>query len=366
MQIGFDAKRLFLNNRGLGSYARNLLYGLQRYAPENTYHLFTPKVKNEHVSPSLVNSSNVKVHLPSGLGKLSSSYWRSGMLGKEANKYSLDVFHGLAQELPLDIDKFRGKSVVTIHDLIFIQHPEFYKPLDRYIYTKKVRFALEKADEIIAISNQTKGDIMHYFNVSEERIRVLYQSCDEVYYNQRTARENEIVKNKWNLPENYLLYVGALNENKNVGVIIKALSIIKDKFDLPLVVIGRGEDYRVKLKQLIRAKRMEGRVIFASDVANPSPMELSSFYQMASLFIFPSYYEGFGIPVIEARFSNTPVVASNSSGLNEAGGELSNYFNPDSAEELAALLLDIENLEVEYPTKFKQELLTEQLVNLYS
>ena len=150
MRVGFDAKRLFLNNRGLGSYARNLLYGLVRYASNNSYHLFTPRLNNEFVSPSLVNSSNVNVHLPSGFGKLNSSLWRSGMLGKEANKFGLDVFHGLAQELPLDIKKFKGKSVVTVHDMIFLQHPEFYKPLDRFIYTKKLRFALDNADEIFS------------------------------------------------------------------------------------------------------------------------------------------------------------------------------------------------------------------------
>ena len=368
MRIGFDAKRLFLNNRGLGSYARNLLYGLARYAPDSDYHLFTPQQKNEFVSPSLINSQNVTVHLPKGLGRLSSGYWRSGLLGKEAARQKLDVFHGLSQELPSDISRFKGKSVVTIHDLIFLKHPEFYKPIDRWIYYKKVKFAVEKADIIIAISQQTYTDVVNEFDFPEDRIKIFYQSCNEVFYDQRTAREKELVKEKWQLPAEYILYVGALNANKNVEIIIKALGLLRETIDLPLVIVGHGQEYRLELEKLVAEKSLTDRVIFASDLGNPSPLELSSFYQMASLFIFPSHYEGFGIPILEARFSGIPVIASNSSCLDEAGGANTFYFDPKNEAELANLIesaLGSEAHKLSPPDEFKSEHLTKKLLDIY-
>lgn len=369
MQLGYDAKRLFLNNRGLGSYSRNLLYGLSKYTAENTYHLFSPRIKNEHVSPTFINSLNVKVHLPSGMGLLSSNYWRSGMLGSVAQKLGLDVFHGLSQELPLDIRKFKGKSVVTIHDMIFLQRPEFYRPIDRWIYYKKVKFAVENSDSIIAISNNTKSDLVNEFGLDDSRIDVVYQSCDEVFYDRRKDRENEIVRKKWNLPENYILYVGALNENKNVLIILKAMAALGHKMDLPLVVIGKGNDYREKLENYIRRNGLSDRVLFGSDIANPSALELSSLYQMATMFIFPSYYEGFGIPIIEARFSNVPVLASNSSCLDEAGGTQAMYFDPDNAEELAEKMLHAttnEHKQDDEIGKFHIKSSLQSIINIYT
>ncbi|MEN8247341.1 MAG: glycosyltransferase family 1 protein [Bacteroidota bacterium] len=338
MRIGFDAKRLFLNNRGLGNYARNLLYGLVKYHSDNEYFLFTPRVSNEYVSPGLSNSDNVHVRAPSGIMSLSGAYWRSGRLGNQMKKESMDVFHGLSQELPLDIRKAGAKSIVTIHDMIFLKHPEFYNPIDRWIYFKKVKFAVENADTILAISNQTKNDLVNTFKLKEERIKVVYQSCNEVFYDKRTERELEEVKRKWALPDQFILYVGALNENKNVLIILKALNQLKGKLGIPLVIVGSGIEYKEKLIEYAASNNLSHQLIFAHDLASPSPLELSSFYQLASVFIFPSFYEGFGIPVLESRFSGTPVIASKGSGLDEAGGTSTLYFDPTEEEELAELI----------------------------
>jgi len=342
MRIGFEAKRLFLNDRGLGNYARNLVYGLLKYAPNHNYHLFTPKYSDKHISQEYINPERVTIHTPTGLlGAISKSAWRSFGLGKDIRKHSIDIFHGLAQELPKDIKKSKARSIVTVHDMIFLQHPEFYKPIDRKIYFSKVKFAVTNADHIVAISEQTKNDILNTFKIAEDRISVVYQSCNEVFYDERTGTELTQVKQKWNLPENYILYVGALNENKNVKVILEALNQLKGTFDLPLVVIGKGNAYKKTLIEYAKKNNLLTQLIFASDNADPTPLELSSIYQLASTFIFPSFYEGFGIPILEARFSGTPVIASNSSCLEEAGGASSYYFNPKDAEELAELIAEI-------------------------
>lgn len=367
MRIGFEAKRLFLNDRGLGNYARNLLYGLVKYKPEHEYHLYTPKFSEEHINSDIIKSNNVITHQPQGLlSTLSKSAWRSLQLGKYAQRDNLDIFHGLAQELPKDIKKSRSKSVVTIHDMIFLKHPEFYKPIDRKIYYNKVKFAVNNADQIIAISEQTKSDLINTFNIQENRISVIYQSCNEVFYDKRSSEDLADVKKKWNLPNNFLLYVGALNENKNVKVVLEALHQLKGKFDLPLVVIGKGNVYKKILLEYASRNNLLKQLIFASEIADPTPLELSSFYQLASVFIFPSFYEGFGIPILEARFSGTPVIASNSSCLEEAGGENSSYFNPKNSEELAEMLKTIPDLKYDLPYSFHQKELTEQLAQVYA
>ncbi len=367
MRIGFEAKRLFLNDRGLGNYARNLVSGLIKYAPANEYLLLTPKQSTKLVSPDAISHPSVEVITPGGvLGALSKSAWRSLRLGRVAKANQVELLHGLAQELPMDIKKSGAKSVVTVHDMIFMKHPEFYKAIDRKIYYRKLRFATSAADKIIAISEQTKTDLLHYFKLPDEKIEVVYQSCNEIFYTQRSAAELALVKEKWNLPEAYLLYVGALNPNKNVLVILEAMQQLGASLELPLVVVGKGIEYKKKLVAYASKHGLLNRLIFASEIANPSPLELSSFYQMASAFIFPSHYEGFGIPLLEARFSGTPVIASNSSCLHEAGGKHTAYFNPNSAEELASMIADIDQLETKEPENFKLKTITSRLIELYA
>jgi glycosyltransferase involved in cell wall biosynthesis len=365
MRIGFDAKRFFLNNRGLGNYARNLLDGLVKYYPDNEYFLFTPRVSMEYVSSKMLERESIHVRTAEGILKLVSSYWRSYKLGAEGKRNKLDMFHGLSQELPRDIKKSGIKSIVTIHDMIFLRYPEFYKPIDRWIYYNKVKFAVRNADRIVAISDQTKNDLMEEFKISEDRINVVYQSCNEVFYDTRLENEKAAVKEKWLLPDRFLLYVGALNDNKNVSIILEALNILKGKVELPLVVVGHGNEYKKKMLNYARQHNLEAQLFFASEVANPSPLELSSFYQLATTFIFPSFYEGFGIPILEARFSGVPVIASNSTCLEEAGGEETRHFDPKNAEELAAILMNLENLKTVYPDSFKQKELTKEMVSLY-
>ncbi len=368
MRLGFDAKRLFLNDRGLGNYARNLLYGLVKYHPQHEYFLYTPRQHDKLVDEKFLAAPQVQVSLPAGLSRMLPAYWRSGQLGRVAARDGVQVWHGLSQELPADITRVGVKAVVTVHDLIFLRHPEFYKPIDRWIYLKKVKWAAQHADKVVAISQQTRQDILETFALSPDRVQVIYQSCHEVFYEKRNEQERQQVRDKWCLPQQYMLYVGALNENKNVLVILQAMRQLKGKLDLPLVIVGHGEAYKRKLLAYAHKHGLEKRLIFASETANPAPRELSAFYQMAEVFIFPSFYEGFGIPILEARFSGTPVVASNSSCLHEAGGESSYYFSPADSEELAECLLTVlqgSNSPGWVQDIFRIDVLTKQWISLY-
>ncbi|MFW5756970.1 MAG: glycosyltransferase, partial [Tangfeifania sp.] len=170
MKIGFDAKRAFLNASGLGNYSRNTLNALKQYYPENNYTLFTPKVKAD----LFTNHDQFQVVSPSQFYRgVLKSVWRSFFLTGKIKKYSLDIFHGLSNELPSGIHKTDIPSVVTTHDLIFMRYPEFYKPVDRKIYFRKMKYACQAAAKIIAISRQTKNDVETFFQVPSEKVEVI-------------------------------------------------------------------------------------------------------------------------------------------------------------------------------------------------
>lgn len=358
-----------MNDRGLGNYSRNLLGGLIRYQPKNDFFLYTPTESKRHVSIEITDSSNVNIRLPRGLLKQFGSIWRSFGLGAAAGIDNLDVYHGLSLEIPFDIKRANTKIVVTVHDLIFVKHPEYYKPIDRWLYYKKLKYAVNHADIVVAISNQTKDDILEEFKVDRDKVKVVYQSCNEVFYKQRTNEELALIKKKTHLPDNFLLFVGALNENKNVMIILEAMNVLGDELNKQLVLVGKGDQYRGKLQSYADENGLSSRLHFVNDYIDPTPMELSCVYQMASMFILPSFYEGFGIPILEARFSGIPVLASNSSCLEEAGGEESLYFDPNDADQLAQLIANLETgdlvCDTSPPLDFHARELTNQMMTLY-
>ena len=174
MKIGFDAKRAFRNNTGLGNYSRSLItQGVSHFQTV----LYTPSVKGryEHYFDDL------RVVVPKGIWCFAPSLWRSVGVSKEVKRDGVEVFHGLSHELPYGLPK-GVKSVVTMHDLIVFRFPKFFKPADRVIHRQKMRHACRVADVVVAISEQTKRDLMDFLGVPEEKIRVVYQSCDDIFW----------------------------------------------------------------------------------------------------------------------------------------------------------------------------------------
>jgi len=157
MRIGFDAKRAFFNRSGLGNYSRNILLSLNRFYPDNQYFLFTPPNDGQLFSEEALTEIS-----PQGLSAILPFLWRYKGLGKTAEKYHLDIFHGLSNELPRDVRHAKAKSVVTVHDTIFMRFPQWYKWHDRWLYEQKTAFACENSDVVIAVSEQTKEDLMRF------------------------------------------------------------------------------------------------------------------------------------------------------------------------------------------------------------
>ena len=334
MIVGFDAKRAFFNRSGLGNYSRNLINSVCHYYPENTYQLYSPIFRKE-TSAFPVIPTNAEIVFPGSLtGKLFSPVWRSLSLTRKVSFNKTNIYHGLSNELPLNIKKFSSKKIVTIHDLIFLRHPELYAFTDRKIYEIKFKKACHNADTIIAVSAQTKNDLKNYFNIRDEKIKIVYQTCDPLYFNFiPDINESRRVREKYGLPENYLLYLGTIEERKNLLTLLKAIKHLPENTALPLVVIGKKKnDYFRKVIDFIASNHLENKVIFPEGVSNE---ELPWFYNGAEIFIYPSLFEGFGIPVLEALLCRVPVITSNSSSLPEAAGPSSEFINPSNAEELA-------------------------------
>ncbi|RLE01059.1 MAG: glycosyltransferase family 1 protein, partial [Bacteroidetes bacterium] len=265
---------------------------------------------------------------PGGFWKKSGSLWRTFRLTQQLNKDAIDLYHGLSNELPYGIQKSRAKSVITIHDLIFMEHPELYKSINRNIYEKKVRSGTRVASRVIAASEQTKQDIIRFLNVDESRIRVVYQGCHRQFYSRVSEETMQNTHQRFALPSEYLLYVGTIEERKNLLKIVQALH--HGNFDFPLVVVGRKTAYFNQVKQFIERTGLSN-VYFLDQV---QASDLPAIYQGSSGFIYPSSYEGFGIPVLEALNSGVPVITSRGGCLEETAGKGGLLIDPTDQEEM--------------------------------
>lgn len=331
MKIAFDAKRAYRNSSGLGNYSRMVIRQLCEYYPHNEYIMYSPK--NGSIDPDFP-PGNSKLILPQKpVYKLFNAYWRSYHLKNILEKEKPDIFHGLSNELPFNIHKTRIKTVVTIHDLIFIRFPELYKYIDRKIYSRKFRYASENADLVIATSEQTKKDIITFFGVKEKKVKVVYQSGNPVFNYELNSDEIKWIRNKYNIGSDYILNLGTIEERKNLLQLVKALHLARNK--ALLVVIGRPKKkYFQKVQDYIHKNRINN-IQFLQDVPTS---DLPALYQGASLFVYPSSFEGFGIPVLEAIQSGTPVIAGAGHCLEETGGPESIYTDPFNIEEFAKVI----------------------------
>lgn len=373
IRIGFDAKRAFNNLRGLGSYSRNLIEGLTTLYPDNEYYLLGNKPKEPSCIHWLQNlEGKAKVISPkngSGIGK---ALWRSAGMIKDIRHEKLDLYHGLSHEIPYFTSTVKSKFVVTIHDLIFLYYKDNFSIFDREIYLSKIKRSCHKSDKIIAISEQTKSDLINLLGIGSEKIEVIYQSCSPMFYERASEEKNKEVRNKLDLPDEYLLFVGALVEHKNVINIIDSISILPEEFKIPLIIVGKGKEYKEELIKRVKIKGLSEKVKFIDYVDNE---DMPSLNQKAKLLIWPSLYEGFGIPIIESLFSGVPVLTSNLGVFREAAGKGGIYVNPASIEEISDSIINILSDEelykklqkegYQYVQKFHIKNTTTKLMDLY-
>lgn len=335
MLIGYDAKRAFRNNTGLGNYSRGVIGGVMSYelrvkSEAGTVVLYTPSVKGRY--EHFFENMPLRVVEPKGVWKVMKSVWRSVGVSRAVKRDGVEFFHGLSHELPYGLPK-GVKKVVTMHDLIVYRFPEFFKPADSVIHRLKMRHACRVADVVVAISEQTKCDLMEFLEVPEEKIRVVYQSCDDIFWGVQGAQgvqDDRDVRKKYGLPDRYVLCVGTLEERKNQLRVIEAMKRLPE--DVALVLVGRPRgDYG---QRVLACTNERVRVL-----SGASFTDFPSLYRGAVASVYLSRFEGFGIPVLESLCCDCPVVTSDVSSMPEAGGDAALYAAPEDVDTVAAHLL---------------------------
>ena len=369
MRIGFDAKRLFNNFTGLGNHSRTTIDILTEFYPENEYLLYTPKIKHNAVTLPYSEKKGCRTILPSGMVK--GGLWRTFRLADAARKDSVDVFHGLSNELPTGLDI---PSVVTTHDVAFKTFPDMYHATDRFTYNLKWRYACRKADRIIAISESTKQDIIRFYDVDPARIDVVYQPVNRLFYTDcKGVCPASLAEQVNGRP--YILYVGSINSRKNLLGAIKALELLPADLQIPIVAIGDGREYKQKVLGYIAERKLQDKVILTTEKVGLEGLRY--LYRNAQMLVYPSFYEGFGLPVVEALLSGCPVVTSNVSSLPEAAGPHSLLVDPANIQDISdkmnsiltdsALRSDIIAGGYDFAKKkFSPDVLAAQLMEIYS
>lgn len=364
MKVGFDAKRAIQNFTGLGNYSRFVISNLIKYYPNNIYKLFSAKLPDKNNNTE-IPQDKVKYSIKNTRKPL----WRTFGIIQNIKEADIDIYHGLSNELPFNIQKTGVKSVVTMHDLIFLRYPKYYPFIDRIIYNVKANYACKVADKIVAVSECTKRDIIKYYNTPADKIEVVYQGCFPIFKEKVCKKKKLEVKAKYNLPDDFLLSVGSIEDRKNILLIVKALKQIPN---IQFIAIGKKKKYAEKVLKYAEDNGLSDRVHLISNV----PLaDLPAIMQSCKIFIYPSLYEGFGIPIIEALNSAVPVIGATGSCLEEAGGPDSVYVDPRNETELAVQinrLLDNEEARermvergLQYVQRFSDEQCTKDMYSVY-
>lgn len=372
MNLGFDAKRAAQNTTGLGNYSRLMISILAKFGQNLDLNLYIPSLERAKLLQGLLESEQIHLKFPQGhISKRFPSIWRTWGISSQLKKDKIQIYHGLSGELPLNIRKANNiGKIVTIHDLIFRHFPQSYHFIDRLIYNFKFRRACESADHIIAVSRFTKQEIIHYYHIPEEKISVIYQGCSKVFQQEVTEKDKQEVRKTYQLDQPYILYVGTIEERKNLFLLAKALKRISS--DIKVLAVGRRTPYADKIENYLETENLSGRMTLLQYV----PIEhLPALYQMASVFVYPSRCEGFGIPMLEALCSGTPAIGCKGSCLEEAGGPGSAYVDPDNdialADEINDILSNPQRREMmtstgkEYAKRFNERQIYQDLMQVY-
>ncbi len=322
MRIGIDFHVVDGIFQGSRTHILELFSRVIAISPEINFFLFLEKgdiLRNFSPAFSLPNSHIIYMPHTNPIKRLC---WQ---LPKMQKKYKLDYLH---TQYILPMPNF-SPCVVTIHDVLFESHPQYFKKIFRLRSKLLIRWATRKSVHIFTVSEYSRMEIMNRYHVSPEKLTVIHNGIDlKRFY--PGDKDTEIVKNRGLLPNEYILTVGRIEPRKNHLTMLKAYSQLGKK-NFPLVIIGQ-RDYGYKsIYELIESLGLRNRILF---IENISDKELPAFYRHARIFIYPSWAEGFGMPVVEAMASGTPVIASNTTSLPEIVGDAGCLTSPISATKL--------------------------------
>jgi len=334
MRIGIDISQVVYEGTGVAAYTTNLVDNLLRIDRNNDYTLFGSSLRRkekliESVNKICINNLN---HCRSSIWPLPpiilDTLWnRLHVLLVESLVGNIAVFHSSDWTQPPS----KAKKVTTVHDLVAYKYPDWLHHSIVETHRRRLDWVEKESDLIIAVSQATKKDIMEILDIEESRIRVIYEAADDAYrrfvalLKGEQKKRFDVVKRKYSLPEHYFLAVGTQEPRKNLDRLIQAVQILKTKA-VNLVIAGK-----YGWGALPKVSAANTRVLGYIDSE-----DLPALYWGAGAFIYPSLYEGFGLPIVEAMTMGCPVITSKTSSLPEVGGEAALYVDPLSVEDIAA------------------------------
>jgi glycosyltransferase involved in cell wall biosynthesis len=341
MRIAIDARKLSENKTGIGNYLENMMEEILKQDLENEYYLFSDKPIKSKFEQKNVNYIEInKFRNLFRKEQIYQPFWLNVLLPSYLKKFKIDIFWGPNFVRPLS---FSGeRSIITVHDLAFIEAKQYHSSLHSLYLRIFLRLSLFGNPKILTVSKYSKETILkHYSNVSDDQVDITYCSYNRnLFTGQYDKDYKEKVRKKHNLPQEYLLFVGTTTARKNLKNVIHAIkySVDNQKKVCDLVVVGAKGNGLQELKHLVRKFNIEDRVHFLGYVED---RDLPYIYEMANIFVFPSFFEGFGIPILEAMACGTPVITSNLTSLPEVSGDAAYLIDPYSPENIAEAIEEI-------------------------
>lgn len=335
MRICVDASPAVHHRAGLGRYTQELTSALLAIRTEDEYIVFYNRPAQAQVDPPLDRLPHLTISWPDKPWRMSVLLAHLARIPQDRLFPDVDLFHATDHLLPR---LSRVKSVFTLHDLAFRFYPETHTSLNRWFLTLMMSRFLRAADQVVADSECTKRDAVHLYRLDEAKIKVIYGGVNP-RFRPADPQEIEAVRARYGLPECLILSVGTIEPRKNLTSLVDAYRALRHRgAEFKLVIVGKkGWLYQSFFRRL-RELGLEDEVIFPGFMPDE---DLPALYSAADLFVFPSLYEGFGLPVLEAMACGVPVITSNTSSLPEVAGEAALLVDPNSVEELTSAMRSV-------------------------
>lgn len=330
MRIGVDARPLRENQTsGIPRYVQCLLSRLSKIDKKNEYILYAHKEFQFREAPQLVKKYGALTRY--------GSVWMQAELPFWLKRDGIDMFWGTQHVLPLAMDN-KIKSVLTVHDLVHYVFPETMKPMNLFINKLLIPPSIKKTNAIMADSSWTLLDVKKYLNPPAKIMEVVHLGVGESFYPRDADEAREKIRKKFNLPMPFILTLGTFEPRKNIRSIFKALSLIYEKIPHHFAIVGqKGWKNKDVIRQM-SASQFADRIHFLGYVSDE---DIPDIYAAADMFIFPSLYEGFGFPLLEAMACGVPVIASNVSSIPEVVGQAAHLIDPLNPNEIAAAIIRV-------------------------
>ncbi len=334
MHIGIDARLLERKMTGMGRYLSSIVKFISEYDSRNKYFLFSFKKLKDFEKANILSVPTAKRRiLPQ---KLFSPIWLNFVLPNYLRKYKIDLFFS-----PVLVPNIwtKCKKILVVADVLTKIDRNYFSFIFRWYVNMMKHKAIRKSAVIITISQNSKKDIMKFYKIPKQKIKVVYLAAEKRFCpRELRVDQKDYLRNRYNLPSKFILYVGVIEFRKNIRGVIEIADLIESETNIPILLFGRvGHQGKTYLKEIRKRKNIQYKGFIEDS-------DLPYIYNLATIFLFPSFYEGFGLPPLEAMQSGTPVLTSNSSSLPEVVGKGGIMHDPKNyggfAEDIIKLLGD--------------------------